>query len=252
MRTSNPALNDQAFNRKPYHSTTYVGSMTMSGVVQKTLFLLLIVAVTATWTWGQFFKSGHNPQAITPWIIGGAIGGFVFALITTFRPSWSAITTPFYAALQGLFLGGITAFFELDYPGIALQAGMLSLGTLFAMLALYQSGLVQVTDKFRFGVIGATGALALVYVIAMALSFFGVHLSFIYGSSPISIVISLVIVGLAAVNLLVDFDFVERGARHGAPKYMEWYSGFALLVTILWLYVECIKLLAKLRQRNNS
>ena len=186
---------------------------------------------------------------VLPFIMVGGIGGFVMALVTTFKKEWSAVTAPIYAVLEGLALGGLSAIFELRYPGIVVQAVALTFATLFCLLGAYKSGMIKATENFKLGVVAATGAIALVYLASWILSFFHVPMTFMTDSSPLSIGISVVIVIVAALNLVLDFDFIEQGATYGAPKYMEWYAGFGLLVTLVWLYMEILRLLAKLRER---
>ena len=184
-----------------------------------------------------------------PWIIGGAIGGFVVALITIFKKQWAAFTAPLYALLEGLFLGGFSAIFEAKYPGIVIQAVTLTFGTLFCLLLAYRSGLIKATENFKLGVVAATGGIALIYMATIFLGFFGVRMPFIHESGTIGIAFSLFVVVIAALNLVLDFDFIENGAARGAPKYMEWYAAFGLMVTLIWLYIEILRLLAKLRGR---
>jgi uncharacterized YccA/Bax inhibitor family protein len=180
-------------------------------------------------------------------LIAGGIGGFITALITIFIPKVSPFTAPIYAALEGLVLGAISALFEAMYSGIVIQAVGLTVGVLAVMLFLYGTRIVKVTAKFRIGVIVATGAICLVYLVDIVLSFFSVRMPFIHESGPVGIVFSLVVVVIAAPNLILDFDFIEQGVRQQAPKYMEWYGGFSLLVTLVWLYREILGLLAKIR-----
>jgi uncharacterized YccA/Bax inhibitor family protein len=246
MRTSNPALNDKAFRVIP---GTFGETMTLNGTVNKTAILLLCAMSTAAWTWHLFMQS-RSAEAVIPLMWGGILGGFVFSLITIFKKEWSPVTAPIYALLEGLALGALSAVFEIRFPGIAIQAVSLTFGTLLVLLFAYRSGMIQVTQKFRLGVIAATGAIALFYLVEMLLGFFGVHFLAINGSSPLSIGISLVIVAVAALNLVLDFDFIERGVRAGAPKYMEWYGAFGLMVTLVWLYLELLRLLSKFRSRN--
>lgn len=248
MRSANPTLPANTFTGFGYRATG-VETMTTQGVVMKTALLLLCVLLSAGWTWMQFVKSGNDPAAISLWMIGGAIGGFVVAMITAFKKEWSAVTAPIYAVLEGFFIGGLSAMLEASYPGIAIQAAMLTFGTLAAMLALYQFGIVKVTENFRMGVLAATGGIAIVYLIAMVLSFFHIQIPGIFGNGWVGIGFSLFVCGIAALNLVMDFDFIEQGARLGAPKYMEWYGAFALMVTLIWLYIEVLRLLAKLRER---
>ena len=166
------------------------------------------------------------------------------------QKEWSPVTAPLYALLEGLVLGGISAMFEMRYPGIAIQAVGLTFGTLFALLIAYSSGLIKVTDKFRLGVAAATGGIMLFYLAQMLLGFFGVRFLAVNGSGAIGIGFSLIVVGIAALNLVLDFDFIEQGVRYGAPKYMEWYSAFGIMVTLVWLYLEMLRLLSKLNRRN--
>jgi uncharacterized YccA/Bax inhibitor family protein len=180
----------------------------------------------------------------------GTLGGLVLALVTVFKMQWSPITAPLYAVAEGLALGGISATFELRFPGIAIEAVSLTFGTLLVLLMAYKSGMIRVTQKFRLGVVAATGAIMLFYIVEMVLGFFHIQFATINGSGPIGIGISLVIVAVAALNLVLDFDFIERGVQAGAPKYMEWYGAFGLMVTLVWLYLEMLNLLAKLRSND--
>jgi uncharacterized YccA/Bax inhibitor family protein len=221
--------------------------MTIQGAVNKTGILLILVLVTAGYTWNLAFTSGVG--AVNPYIWGGAIGGLILGLITAFKPTWAMVTAPLYALLEGLFLGGFSAFFEAMYPGIVLQAVGLTFGTLFALLAAYKSGLIRATENFRLGVVAATGGIFLVYMATMLLGFFGVQIPYIHGSGPLGIAFSGFIVVIAALNLVLDFDFIEQGAERGSPRYMEWYAAFGLMVTLIWLYIEILRLLAKLRGR---
>jgi uncharacterized YccA/Bax inhibitor family protein len=180
----------------------------------------------------------------------GLLGGFVVALVTTFKMSWAPVTSPIYALLEGLALGGISAIFELKYPGIAMEAVALTFGTLFVMLLIYKTGLIKVTQKFRIGVVAATGGIAAFYFLTWVLSFFHITIfSSVYGSGLIGIGFSLFVVAIASLNLVLDFDFIEQGVAAGAPKYMEWYGAFGIIVTLVWLYLEILILLSKLRSR---
>ena len=247
MRTANPALNDKTFER--YADYADDTRMTLSGTVNKTGLLLLICMVPATWIWNQVFATG-DMASVQGWLIGGAIGGFIVAMVTVSKPTWSPMTAPLYAALEGLVLGAISAFAERYYPGIVIQAVALTFGTLFCLLFAYRSGLIQATENFKLGVVAATGAVAMVYMASIILGMFGVAIQFIHDAGPIGIVISLVIVVIAALNLVLDFDFIEQGVERGAPKYMEWYASFGLMVTLVWLYLEILRLLMKLRSRD--
>lgn len=244
MRTSNPALNEKAFKGQ----VAFGDAMTLQGTVNKTGLLLLCVVATAAWTWG--LSKSPTPEAAIPWMIGGLVGGFVVALVTIFKKTWSPFTAPLYALLEGLALGGISAVFEKTYHGIAIQAVGLTLGTLLVMLLAYKSGVIRATQGFKLGVIAATGGIAVFYLAEMVLSFF-FHFQFaaINGSGPWGIAFSLFVVVIAALNLVLDFDMIETGVRGGAPKYMEWYGAFGLMVTLIWLYLEMLRLLAKANRK---
>lgn len=246
MRTSNPALNERIFQGAGAISGE---AMTLQGTVNKTGVLLLCAIGTAVWTWNLFLHS-HSQQTVMPLLLVGGIGGFIFALITIFKKTWAGVTAPVYALLEGLVLGSISAMLELRYPGIAIQAVSLTFGTLVVLLVAYTSGLIPVTQKFRLGIVAATGGIALFYVIEIVLGFFGVHFTAVNGSGAIGIGFSVFVVIIAALNLVLDFDFIETGVRMGAPKYMEWYSAFGLMVTLIWLYFEILRLLSKLRSRD--
>jgi uncharacterized YccA/Bax inhibitor family protein len=192
----------------------------------------------------------ETPEAVYPWVLGGVIGGLVAALVTIFKKEWSPISAPVYALLEGLVLGGISAFFDKAYPGIAVQAISLTFGVLFVLLLAYKLRIVQATRGFKLGVIAATGGIALVYAVNMMMNLFGhASMSFLNAATPLGIGISLFVVIIASLNLIIDFDMIETGARMGAPKYMEWYGAFGLMVTLIWLYMEILRLLSKLRRR---
>ena len=244
FRTSNPALNEKAFRTQ----AALGEAMTVQGTVNKTGLLLLCVVITSAWTWG--LAHSETPAAVYPWMLGGLVGGLVMALVTIFKKEWSALTAPLYALLEGLVLGGISAIFEKSYPGIAVQAVGLTFGVLFVMLLAYKSGVIRATEKFKIGVIAATGGIALLYLVEMVLSlFFHFQVPMIHQSGPIGIAFSVFVVIIAALNLVLDFDIIETGARIGAPRYMEWFGAFGLMVTLIWLYLEILRLLAKARRR---
>lgn len=243
FRTSNPALNEKAF-----HGEVAVGeAMTLQGTVNKTGILLLCVVATSAWTWG--LAHSPAPEAVMPWMMGGLIGGFVAALVTIFKHNWAPVMAPVYALLEGLVLGGISAIFDKTYHGIAIQAVGLTFGTLAVMLMAYKTGLIRATEKFKIGVIAATGGIALFYLVAMVLQLFHVNVGILYNSTPLGIAFSVFVVIIAALNLVLDFDMIETGVRMGAPRYMEWYGAFGLMVTLIWLYLEILRLLAKARRR---
>lgn len=239
FRSGNPALRSDVFT-KSYSSDTHE-VMTLQGTINKTLICLALVILGAFMVWSQ-------PQTMLPFLPIAAIGGFVVALITVFKPTAAPVTTPIYAFVEGLVLGAISAMFERSYPGIVIQAVFLTFGTCFSLLVIYKSGMIQVTEKFRVGLFAATGAIALFYLISWVMSFFGSGLPLIHSSGTAGIIFSVIVVVIAALNLVLDFDFIERGSQSGAPKYMEWYGAFGLMVTLIWLYMEILRLLSKMRR----
>jgi uncharacterized YccA/Bax inhibitor family protein len=251
VASSNPAFSQEVF--KGYDQVYGVPrstTMTVQGTVAKTFLLLAILSATALWAWNAT-ASGDFPMAL----LGiSAIGGFIVAMITIFKPTAAPVTAPIYAALEGAFLGALSQLIEASlvfrrgqmYEGIAMQAVILTCGVLFFMLFVYQTGLIRVTEKLKAGIVMATGALCLFYLVTILLSFFGVAMPLVFSSSPMGIGFSVLVVGLAAFNLLLDFDFIEKGAYYQAPKSMEWYGAFGLIVTLVWLYLEVLRLLRKL------
>jgi uncharacterized YccA/Bax inhibitor family protein len=253
IKTSNPALSNKTFTNladAQYGSTIDAANrMTLSGTVNKTGILLVCAMATAAWTWRMFLQS-RDMADVAPLMIVGLIGGLIFSMVTIFKKEWSPITAPIYALLEGLVLGGLSAVFDLRYPGIGIQAVSLTFGTLFVLLIAYSSGLIKVTQKFRLGIVAATGGIFVFYMLEMVLGFFGIQFNSINGSGLIGIGFSLIVVAIAALNLVLDFDFIEQGVQVGAPKYMEWYGAFGIMVTLVWLYIEILRLLSKLRSRN--
>lgn len=247
MRTTNPALGSGAFS-----NLEGVGAgepMTMQGTAAKTGVLMGLVLLTAGWTWMKFYGAGGDPAAVTSWMLFGIFAGFVLGLATVFKKEWAPATAPLYALAEGFFIGGVSAIFEARFPGVVIQAASLTFGTLFSLLIAYRSGYIQVTEKFRLGVVAATGGIALVYFVGLILSFFGISVGFLYQGGFFGIAFSLFVVIIAALNLVLDFDLIEQGSHYRLPKYMEWYCGFALMVTLIWLYVEFLRLLSKVRER---
>jgi uncharacterized YccA/Bax inhibitor family protein len=261
MKTSNPVLGDNTF--RGVSGSQYGGlygrtggslidaadRMTLSGTVNKTGLLLICALATAGWTWHMFLQT-RDAAEVMPLMLVGMIGGLIFALVTSFKKEWSPITAPIYALLEGLVLGGLSAMMDLRYPGIGIQAVSLTFGTLFVLLLAYRSGVIRVTQKFRLGVVAATGGIMVFYLAQMLLGFFGVRFVSINGSGVIGIGFSLIVVAVAALNLVLDFDFIEQGVQAGAPCYMEWYGAFGIMVTLVWLYIEILRLLSKMRSRN--
>lgn len=247
MRSSNPALLSNPFSGlRPVEESN---AMTIRGTVNKTILLLLLVVLPAAWMWRTFIQAGSHPASVQTGMLVGLIGGLIFSLITIFKKEWAPVTAPLYAVAEGLFLGAISAMFNSAYPGIVMQAVSLSVATLLVMLVTYQAGWIRATENFKLGVVAATGGIALVYFVSLILGFFGVNVPFINGSGLFSILFSVFVVGIAALNLVIDFDFIEQNARRAVPKYMEWYGAFALMVTLVWLYLEILRLLAKLNER---
>jgi uncharacterized YccA/Bax inhibitor family protein len=242
--SSNPVMREEYYQKaQPLDANMARGevpTMTVNGAVQKTYLLTAILIIAAI--------VGYNiPNPILIW--GGAIGGFVLVLVMAFRTHLAPRLAPVYAVLEGLFVGGISAMYASLYEGIIINAVLLTVAVLCLMLFLYQGGFIKVTEKLRAGVMMATGAVMVVYLISIVANLFGASLPYLHSSGPIGIGISLVIVGIAAFNLLLDFDNFEKGEQYGAPKYMEWFSAVGLLVTLIWLYLEILRLLAKLSDR---
>ncbi len=279
MRTSNPALSDKVFDRqleeerRRQAAATPTGTlerppvddrvspwapapppvaafdtMTVGGVVSASAVLLMLV-VAAGWFGWAAVDAGPDQVTVPGWLLPVLLGGFGIAILTIFKPKLARFTAPVYAIVEGLVLGAISHLYESQFQGIALQAFGLTVGVFALMLFLYATRIIEVTQNLRTGIVAATGAVLLVYVFSFVLRLFGATVPFIHDAGPVGILFSLVVVGIAALNLVLDFDFIERGAAVGAPKYMEWYGAFGLLVTLVWLYLELLRLLAKLRSR---
>jgi uncharacterized YccA/Bax inhibitor family protein len=251
MRSGNPVLKESTF--LDLGSGTVVsrdsGAMTLNGTVSKTGILLLLCVITATFAWMQVSTpAGIANAGLYVW--GGAIGGLVLAMVTIFKKEWAPVSAPLYALVEGFFLGAISAMYEARFGGIVFQAVLLTFGTLFALLFAYRSGLIKATENFKLGVVAATGGIALVYLATIILRLFGIDIPMIHDNGIIGIGFSLFVIVIAALNLVLDFDFIETGVERGAPKYMEWYGAFGLMVTLVWLYIEFLRLLSKLQSRN--
>jgi len=242
-RSSNPFMKESAYQsaaNEPLDANMVGGGvitekMTVQGAINKTFILTALLMVTAVFSFS-------NPSSLFMW--GGAIGGLVIVLIAAFRPQSSPLLAPIYALLEGLFVGSISAIYAAEFSGIVFNAVMLTVATLFMMLFIYKSGIIKVTNKLRTGVVMATGAVALVYVLSWVLGMFGIQVPFLHEGGMLGIGISAVIIGIAALNLLLDFDNFEKGEQYGAPKYMEWFSAMGLLITLVWLYIEFLRLLS--------
>ena len=238
LRSGNPVLSNKTFD----NTISGDNHMTIEGTVNKTAISLLLLVGT-----GYFTFDIINPILL----IGCGIGGFVLAIITVFKKKWAPITVPIYAVLEGGMLGGISYMYNSLYDGIVTNAILLTVGILVSLLIAYRSGYIKATENFKLGIFAATGGIAIVYLINFVMGFFGSGLGVmsINNASPLSIGFSIVVVIIAALNLVLDFDFIEEGSEKGAPKYMEWYGAFGLLVTLIWLYLEILRLLAKLNSR---
>jgi uncharacterized YccA/Bax inhibitor family protein len=242
-RTSNPILQERAFEAERVSTEL----MTISGCVNKTAILLGLVTLSAAFAWKTSFAASEGLMEKT--MLFGIIA-FIIALITAFKPYIAKITAPLYAIFKGLFLGSVSMSFHKAYPGIAVQAIALTLGVFSAMLIAYKTQFIRVSEKFAMGIFAATMGIALVYLVNMLMSAFGGHsFSFLQSSGNFSIIFSLFVVAIAALNLVLDFDFIVRQSRRGAPVELEWYAAFGLIVTLVWLYVEILRLLAKLNDR---
>src|SRR5260221_5900220 len=236
FRTGNPALKESTF--RGVRAALGTVAMARKGTVNKTGIPLLILLAAAAFVW--------NSPVPQPFIFIGLIGGLVTAFITIFKNTAAPIATPLYAAFEGLLVGGLSVFCEQRYHGIVINALGLTFGTLAVLLAVYSTGLIRPSENFKLGIVAATGAIAVLYLVSMVMGFFGKSIPFIHDSGPLGIAFSLFVVGLAALNLVLDFDFIERGAAAGPPRYMEWFGPFGLLVRLVWLYIQVLGLLAEI------
>lgn len=247
MRSANPALSDKVFADLAFDPST---RMTLQGTVIRSGILLTLVVLAAIYPWNLYFTT-KDASLVYPFLIGGSIGGLIVALITIFKPTWAPISAPIYALLEGLSIGALSAIIQGQFPDVQIvaQAAGLTFATFAGLLLAYTSGLIKPTENFKLGIVAATAGIFLVYMVSFGLSFFGIGVPYLHSSGPIGIGISVFICIIAALNLVLDFDFIENGVDQGAPKYMEWYAGFGLLVTLIWLYVEFLRLLVKLNSR---
>jgi uncharacterized YccA/Bax inhibitor family protein len=253
FKSGNPALSEKTFQQSIVVNQTEV--MTERGTLNKFFLLFLLVMGTASLTWNAYGQG----KDVFPWMIGGAIGGLIVAIVLAFKPMWATFLAPVYALFEGAFVGGISAFYNFAFKGaattgttggIVMQAVGLTFGVVIAMFLLYRFKVIKATEKFKSIIFTATAGIAVFYLLAMVLRMFHIDMPLIHSSGTMGIVFSLVVVAIAALNLILDFDMIERGVELGAPKYMEWYGAFGLLVTIVWLYLEILRLLAKLNSRN--
>lgn len=252
FKSGNPTLTEKMFNKSLHSEAAAQGTMTVRGTINKFGFLMLMVIGSASYTWHLFEQL--NEGLMTTLMIAGAIGGLITGLVITFKPNWAQYAAPAYGILQGFFIGGISAVlnaaFADKYPGLIMQAVGLTFGVAISMFLLYNFRIINPTQRFKSIVVSATIGIAIFYLITLVLRLFGINVSFMYDSSWLSIGISLFIVIIAALNLILDFEMIEQGAEMGAPKFMEWYGAFGLMVTIIWLYIEILKLLSKLGSRD--
>ena len=255
MRTANPTLNANTFQRIDRRPSQ--NQMTISGAVNKTGALLILLVASSAITWNMIATETISSSVCT---FGGLIGGLILAIITCFKKTWAPVTAPLYAIVEGLFVGGVSIYYA-DIAGpqgfggtggsIVMQAVVLTFGVLFTMLAAYRLGVIRATEKFKMGILAATGGIMLFYLIAIILGFFGVNIPHLHQATPLGIGISVFIIIIAALNLVLDFDLIENGAKQGAPKYMEWFCAFGLIVTLVWLYIEILRLLAMLASKRD-
>lgn len=243
MRTGNPVLSDKRFTSE----ASFTDKMTIEGVVNKTILVFGLLLASAYWIWSKFFET-YLIADISIYITIGIFGSLIIAFLTIFKPHLAVISAPVYAILEGLFLGGISAFLETQYPGIVIQAVSLTFAVFFSLLFIYRTRIIKVTENFKLMVAAATGGIFIIYMISFLLSILGLHMPFIHEGGLFGIIFSLFVIAIASLNLVLDFDFIEKGAEKGMPKYMEWYASFALMVTLIWLYIEILRLLAKSRR----
>ncbi len=244
-KTTNPVLSEKRFENIHANAGVLTEPMTLSGTINKTLLLFLLLLITGSLSWQMTLSGSINPMLL---IWGGAIGGLIVAIFTVMKPEKSPITAPIYALLEGLFVGSISAFYSKFYSGIIIQAVGLTLSILFVMLILYRTGVIKATPKFKKGIIIATGGVAVFYILNLIAGAFGGGVDF-FKLGTMGIILSLVIIVIAAMNLVLDFDLIEKGINTGQPKYVEWFAGFGLMVTLIWLYLEILRLLALLSRR---
>lgn len=250
LRTANPAFNSNVFSnfRENLGAQAREDSkvMTVQGAVNKTAALIIMAIAAAAFTW-TLVMQGYG---VMPMLLGGSIMGLILAFVTIFKKEWAPVTAPMYSIAEGFALGGLSAFINMIYPGIALQAVALTFAVMVMMIGLYSFRIIKVTPALTAGIVAATGAICLVYLLSWVLGMFGVYMPFIHEAGWIGIGFSLFVVGVASFNLLLDFHLIEEGAENRFPKFMEWYSAFGVMVTLVWLYVEILRLLMKLNSRD--
>ena len=248
FKSGNPTLTQKMFDKSLSIEADVQGTMTVRGTINKFGFLMIMIIAGAAYNW-HMFEEGKQ-ATVTTLMMVGIFGGLITAIAISFKPNWAGYLSPLYGLLEGLFIGGISAIlnaaFAEKYPGLIIQAVGLTFGVAIAMFLLYNFRIIKATEKFKSVIFTATLGIGIFYLLTMLLNLFGVTVSFMYDSSLLSIGISLFIVAIAALNLILDFDMIEQGAERGAPKFMEWYGAFGLLITLVWLYLEILRLLSKL------
>jgi uncharacterized YccA/Bax inhibitor family protein len=250
MRTANPALQERTFHESAM-SSDRAGVMTINGTVAKTGILTALLLAAAGLSWAVIFPNGVGSRTIQfnyaiLFLAGGGIGALILSIVLFFSQRLAPALAPVYAVCEGLFLGALSGLVGMQYQGIVLNAALLTAGVLGVMLLLYSTGIIRATEKFKTGVLAATGAVCVVYLASFILRLCGVPIPYIHSAGPIGIGFSAVVIAIAALNLVLDFDMIEEGARYGAPKYMEWYGAYGLIVTLVWLYIEILRMLMKI------
>jgi uncharacterized YccA/Bax inhibitor family protein len=252
FKSGNPTLTEKMFDKSLEMDASLQGTMTVRGAINKFGFMMLMLIAGAAYNWHLFEELKQDTMNLLMMV--GIFGGLITAIAISFKPNWAPFLAPLYALLEGLFIGGISvimnAAFAKSYPGLVMQAVGLTFGVAISMFILYNFRIINATERFKSVIFTATLGIGIFYLLTMVLRLFGVNVSFMYDSSMLSIGISLFVVAIAALNLILDFDMIEQGAERGAPKFMEWYGAFGLMVTIVWLYIEMLKLLSKLSSRD--
>ncbi len=252
FKSGNPTLTEKMFDKSLSMDASLQGTMTVKGAINKFGFMMLMLIAGAAYNWHLFEELKQDTMNVLMMV--GIFGGLITAIAISFKPNWAPFLAPLYALLEGLFIGGISvimnAAFAKSYPGLVMQAVGLTFGVAISMFILYNFRIIKATERFKSVIFTATLGIGIFYLLTMVLRLFGVNVNFMYDSSMLSIGISLFVVAIAALNLILDFDMIEQGAERGAPKFMEWYGAFGLMVTIVWLYIEMLKLLSKLGSRD--
>lgn len=250
-KTSNPTLGKGIIDRFAFAATDR--AMTVQGSINKTAMLLALVVAGAAFTWSKVMTAveGGVAVGINGWMIGGSVAGFILAIIISFRQNLAPVLSPIYAICEGLFIGAASAYFEVMFPGLVLRAVLLTFSVMFALLFLYKMRIVKATQRFRTILMAATAGICIAYLVTFIMGLFGLKMNFMFGGGSLGLIVSLGVVAVAALNLVLDFDFIENGAESSLPAYFEWYGAFGLMVTLVWLYIEILRLLAIIAGRRN-